>query len=58
MTTVTITYILGEPNIALGHFIPMNIAYIVGILLSIAIFIIYLVYMFRYRFVKKEEINL
>ena len=58
MTTVTITYILGEPNIALGHFIPMNIAYIVGILLSLAIFIVYLMYMFRYRFVKKEEINL
>ena len=57
MTFVIITYILGEPNIALGRFIPMNIAYLVGSLLSTAIFIIYLVYMIKNKYLKKEEIK-
>ncbi len=57
MTFVIITYILGEPNIALGKFIPMNIAYLVGSLLSTSIFIIYLVYMIRNKYLKKEEIK-
>ncbi len=42
MTGVVITYIFGEPHIALGRFIPMYVAYIVGGVTSFAIFAFYL----------------
>ncbi len=54
MSAVTITYILGEPNIALGKFIPMNISYIIGIILAIGIFIAYIIYLYKKRFYKLE----
>ncbi len=43
MTAVVITYILAEPRLALGAFIPYNVAVIVGASLSIALFGFYLV---------------
>lgn len=49
MNFVVTTYIFGEPNIALGRFIPMHIAYIVGGLLSLAIFGVYLFTLFRFK---------
>lgn len=42
MTAVVVTYILGEPNIALGRFIPMGIAYAVGGALTLLLFGFYL----------------
>ena len=56
MTSVVITYIFGEPNIALGRFIPMYIAYIIGASISLSIFLAYLFIMiFKIKSVKKEE---
>ena len=49
MSAVTITYIFGEPNMALGVFIPMNIAYIIGGVIAGIQFIIYLIYLFKKR---------
>lgn len=46
MTAVVITYILAEPQMALGRFIPYNIALIVGIVLSLIPFAVYLVRLF------------
>ena len=43
MTAVVITYILAEPRLGLGAFIPYNVAVIVGASLSIALFGFYLV---------------
>lgn len=47
MTAVTITYILGEPNISLGHFIPLHIAYIAGATISLIGFVLYLISLLR-----------
>ena len=56
MTSVVITYIFGEPNIALGRFIPMYVAYIIGASISLSVFLIYLFIMiFKVNSVKKEE---
>ena len=52
MTAVVATYIFGEPNIALGRFIPMWVAYIIGS--SIAIFLFGL-YLFFLLFRKKAK---
>jgi len=41
MSIVTLTYILGEPNIAFGKFIPMRVAYIVGALIPTLGFVVY-----------------
>lgn len=43
MTAVVVTYLFGEPQIALGRFIPMNIAYIIGGVAGGLSFIIYLI---------------
>lgn len=43
MSAVVITYIFGEPHIALGQFIPMWIAYMVGAILAGLLFISYLI---------------
>lgn len=48
MTAVVITYILAEPNIALGRFIRYDIAVLVGVGLAILIFGHYL-----FKFIKK-----
>ena len=37
MNAVVVTYLLGEPNIALGRFIPMWVAYIVGGVVALGI---------------------
>ena len=54
MTAVVITYILGEPNIALGRFIPMWMAYLIGGILTALLFIFYL-YLMIFKFKNKEE---
>ncbi len=47
MTDVVITYIFGEPNIALGIFIPIWVAYIIGSSISLIIFGFYLFVLLR-----------
>ena len=47
MTAVVVTYIFGEPNIALGKFIPIWVAYIIGASISVAVFGLYLFQLFR-----------
>lgn len=42
MTAVVVTYIFGEPRIALGKWIPMTVAYIVGGCAALALFGFYL----------------
>ncbi|MBQ7250768.1 MAG: carbon starvation protein A [Bacilli bacterium] len=46
MTAVVITYILAEPNIALGRFIPAAVAYPLGFGVSVLIFGFYLFVLF------------
>lgn len=55
MSAVTLTYILGEPNIALGKIIPMPIAYIIGAIISTIGFIIYLFLLFKNKKEKLKE---
>lgn len=43
MSAVVITYILAEPQLALGHFIPYSIAVIIGSSLSLVILILFVV---------------
>lgn len=57
MVAVTITYIFGEPNIALGKFIPMNVAYIIGIIISTIGFIFYLFFLIRWRVMNKRPVE-
>ena len=38
MTAVVVTYIFGEPRIALGRFIPIWVAYLVGGVLAAGLF--------------------
>ena len=45
MTAVVATYIFGEPNIALGRFIPMWVAYIIGSSIAILLFGLYLFFL-------------
>lgn len=47
MSVVTLTYILGEPNIALGRYIPLNVAYIIGITIPIIGFVTYFVVLLK-----------
>jgi hypothetical protein len=49
MTAVVITYLFGEPQIALGRFIPWSIACIIGAALSLAPFAVYVVLLIRKR---------
>ncbi len=49
MTAVVITYILAEPNMALGRFIPYDTAAIVGACISVCIFAFYLFKLFTKR---------
>ena len=55
MTFVVITYIFAEPNLALGRFIPYNTSLIIGSILSIIIFGIYLFVLLRKKNETKEE---
>ena len=41
MTAVVLIYILAEPNLALGRFIPYHVAVIIGLSLSLLTFVIY-----------------
>ena len=52
MTAVVVIYILAEPNLALGRFIPYHVALIIGFSLSIILFGFYLFKLFT----KKEKI--
>ena len=54
MTAVTATYIFGEPHMALGVFIPMWVAYIIGGCLSFGGFIVYIVFLLKRRVLTKE----
>ena len=54
MIAVTMTYIFGEPNIALGRFIPLWIACIIGGSIAGIQFIVYLFFLFKLRICKKE----
>lgn len=49
MTAVVITYLFGEPQIALGRFISWPIACIIGAALSLAPFAVYVVLLIRKR---------
>ena len=55
MSAVTLTYILGEPNIAFGRFIPLYIAYIIGVTIPVIGFINYFVVLLKRRILVKEE---
>lgn len=46
MTAVIVIYILAEPNLALGQFIPYYLANIIGISVTASIFIFYLIMLF------------
>ena len=46
MTAVVVTYIFGEPRIALGRFVPMWLAYVLGAVLALLLFLFYLYLMF------------
>lgn len=55
MTAVVITYIFGEPRIALGRFVPMWLAYTLGAVLSFLLFLFYLyLTLFKYKKVDSE----
>ena len=54
MTAVTITYLFGEPNISLGRFIPMWVAYIIGATIAVSGFIVYLIMLLKWRVLKKD----
>ena len=53
MTAVTLTYIFGEPNIALGKFIHIKNAYFLGCSLTFVVFVIYIIFFVYYRVYKK-----
>ena len=55
MAAVTITYIFGEPNIALGKFIPLYVAYIIGGSLAGLGFIVYFVFLIKWRVFPKDS---
>ena len=55
MNAVTVTYILGEPNIALGQFIPIHIASNIGIVVAVVIFIVYFILLLKMRVFKKDK---
>lgn len=56
MTAVIVIYILAEPNLALGRFIPYNIANIIGLCITLAAFILYLILLLvRKEAVPEEE---
>ena len=57
MTAVVVTYILGEPKIALGRFIPVWGAFTLGGCIAGALFLFYL-YLVIFKFKKVEEDNL
>lgn len=42
MTAVVLTYLLAEPNLALGRFVPYNIAVIVGVSLTVLLALFYI----------------
>jgi len=57
MTSVVITYIFGEPNIALGRFIPIWVAYIIGATISLIVFGISLFFLIRRKTENSEVIE-
>ena len=57
MSAVVITYILAEPQLALGHFIPYLIAIIIGSSLSLVILILFVVKLVLRKDSDLEEIT-
>ena len=55
MVAVTITYIFGEPNIALGKYIPMHIAYIIGGSVAFISLVVYFVFLLKFKIFNKQE---
>ena len=55
MTAVTVTYLLGEPNIAFGRFISYNIAWIIGLSVAFIFFISYFVYLLKSKILRKSS---
>jgi ABC-type Mn2+/Zn2+ transport system permease subunit len=49
MTAVVATYLFGEPNIALGRFIPFWVACIIGGTFALISFGVYLFYLFFHK---------
>lgn len=47
MSAVVITYLLGEPNISFGKFIPLSIAYIIGAICGFILFVLYVISLFK-----------
>ena len=56
MTGVVVTYILAEPDLALGRFIPYLVGGIVGAAISVAIFVFYLVKLFMRKNAVEEVV--
>lgn len=53
MTAVVVTYLFAEPNLALGKYVPYNIAIIVGISISLLVSGFYI-----YKLITKKDTNL
>ena len=57
MTAVVVTYILAEPDLALGRFIPYGVALIVGVVAAVGIFGFYLLKLFNVKTHKTKSVN-
>ena len=57
MTAVVVTYILAEPDLALGRFIPYGVALIVGVVAAVGIFGFYLLKLFNVKTLKTKSVN-
>lgn len=55
MIAVTVTYIFGEPNIALGRFVPMHVAYIIGGSVAFISLVVYFIFLLRYKIFNKDK---
>ena len=56
MTAVVTTYIFGEPRIALGRYVPMWVAYLIGGIVAFGIFVTY-VAIVKFK-IKGQEMNI
>ena len=54
MTAVTVTYLLGEPNISLGKFISYNVAWIIGLSVAVIFFTSYFVFLLKSKILRKS----
>ena len=58
MTAVVVTYIFGEPQIALGRFVPYNIAIIVGGVTAAVVFAFYIFKLIKSIKIEKQKLSL